>query len=80
MKKFLDFLGGFLGPLFSFLNEYKVVDDGVRIYLATLVELVGDCERSHHKTSMLTGAEMLSYLMELQGPQHVKYLISPKNN
>lgn len=33
----------------------------------TLVELVGDYEREQFKTSTVSGAEMLAYMMELQG-------------
>ncbi len=52
--------------LITHTNEEKHPDDGVELYLKTLVELVGDYERVRYapKTS---GEEVLAYLMELQG-------------
>lgn len=51
--------------LISYLNKAK--DDGAEMYLMTLAELIKDYERDRYKSSPVSGAEMLSYLMELQG-------------
>jgi HTH-type transcriptional regulator/antitoxin HigA len=53
--------------LITFTNEEHPDDKGVEVYLKTLTELVGDYERAQYKTGTVTGAEMLDYLMELQG-------------
>ncbi len=56
-----------LEKIIFYINEEKPSDEGAEVYLSTLSELVGDYERNHYKTSRVGGAEMLAYLMELQG-------------
>jgi HTH-type transcriptional regulator / antitoxin HigA len=56
-----------LEKLISFVNEENQTDEGAEVYLNTLAELVGDYERNHYKASAVSGAEMLAYLMDLQG-------------
>ena len=56
-----------LEKLITYINEEKPDDEGVEVYLKTLTELVGDYERGQFKTGAISGAEMLAYLMELQG-------------
>jgi HTH-type transcriptional regulator/antitoxin HigA len=56
-----------LEKLISYINEEKSPDEGAEVYLKTLTELVGDYEKSHYKAPTVSGAEMLAYLMELQG-------------
>jgi antitoxin component HigA of HigAB toxin-antitoxin module len=51
--------------LISYLNEAK--DGGAEMYLATLAELIKDYEQNQYKSGPISGAEMLNYLMELQG-------------
>ncbi len=51
--------------LISYLNEAK--DGGAEMYLMTLAELIKDYESNHYKNGPVSGAEMLNYLMELQG-------------
>jgi antitoxin component HigA of HigAB toxin-antitoxin module len=53
--------------LISYINDEQPDDKGVEVYLKTLMELVGDYERTHFKTGTVTGAEMLAYIMDLQG-------------
>ena len=53
--------------LITFTNEEHPDDKGVEVYLKTLTELVGDYERGGFKAATISGAEMLSYLMDLQG-------------
>lgn len=53
--------------LITFINDEKPDDKGVEVYLKTLTELVGDYERIQYKAGSVSGAEMLDYLMELQG-------------
>lgn len=53
--------------LITFTNDDHSVDKGAEMYLKTLAELVADFERTRFKTGSVTGAEMLSYLMEMQG-------------
>lgn len=53
--------------LITFINDEKPDDKGVEVYLTTLTELVGDYERIQYKAGSVSGAEMLHYLMELQG-------------
>ena len=42
-------------------------DDGVKIYLQTLANLIADYEIKTFGTSKVSGSEMLAYLMELNG-------------
>ncbi len=51
--------------LISYLNETK--DSGAEMYLMTLAELIKDYEQNQYKSASVSGAEMLNYLMELQG-------------
>ena len=53
--------------LITFINDEQPNDKGVEVYLKTLTELVGEYERAQYKTGTVSGAEMLDYLMELQG-------------
>ncbi len=53
--------------LITFINKEQPDDKGVEVYLKTLTKLVGDYERAQYKTGTVSGAEMLDYLMELQG-------------
>ncbi len=51
--------------LISYLNEAK--DSGAEMYLMTLAELIKDYEQNRYKSGPVSGAEMLNYLIELQG-------------
>ncbi len=53
--------------LITFINNKQPDYKGVEVYLKTLTSLVGDYERIQYKTGSVSGAEMLDYLMELQG-------------
>jgi len=53
--------------LISHTHEEKSPDGGLEVYLKTLVELVDDYEKAKYKLTPVSGAEMLSYLMDLQG-------------
>ncbi|MGE4131309.1 MAG: type II toxin-antitoxin system HigA family antitoxin [Bdellovibrionales bacterium] len=53
--------------LITFINVEQPDDKGVEVYLKTLAELVGDYERTQYKGGTVSGAEMLAYIMELQG-------------
>jgi len=52
--------------LISFVNN-GTEDEGIKIYLNTLVKLVGEYERENYKSNPVSGREMLAYLMDLQG-------------
>lgn len=52
--------------LITHTNDEKHSDEGAELYLKTLVELVGDYEKSNFEDRKASGAEMLAYLMELQ--------------
>ncbi|MFZ4404044.1 MAG: helix-turn-helix domain-containing protein [Pseudobdellovibrionaceae bacterium] len=52
--------------LISFVNS-GIEDEGIKVYLNTLVKLVGEYEREHYKSQPISGREMLSYLMDLHG-------------
>ena len=56
-----------LEKLISYMNKENPKDDGIETYLRTLTELVEDYERDQFKDASVNGAEMLAYLMELQG-------------
>lgn len=43
------------------------VDDGMKIYLETLTDLISDYEGKMFEAPKVKGSEMLSYLMELKG-------------
>ncbi len=47
-------------------NE-TIRDEGASLYLKTLADLVSDYERRRFKDAPVSGTDMLSYLMELQG-------------
>lgn len=53
--------------LITFINVEQPADKGAEVYLKTLAELAGDYEHAQYRTGTVTGAEMLGYLMELQG-------------
>jgi HTH-type transcriptional regulator/antitoxin HigA len=53
--------------LITFINDENCKDRWATIYLRTLSNLVEDYERTRYKSEKVTGAEMLLYLMELQG-------------
>ncbi len=50
----------------SFVDS-ETEDEGIKVYLKTLVKLVGEYERENYKSQSVTGREMLAYLMDLQG-------------
>lgn len=56
-----------LEKLITYTNEDKSNDEGVKIYLKTLTELVSDYEENQFKSSEVSGSKMLAYIMELQG-------------
>lgn len=56
-----------IGKLISYINEEKSQDEGIEMYLKTLVELTSDYEKKKFKSEVVDGSEMLSYLMNLQG-------------
>jgi len=58
---------GILEKLISYTNEEKAKDNGVEMYLTTLSKLIGDYEQDQYKSSSVSGVEMLTYIMELQG-------------
>ena len=51
----------------NFLNTEKTQDKGIKAYLQCLSILISKYERLKFKKSAVSGKEMLSYLMELQG-------------
>lgn len=53
--------------IMNFLVTEKNPDEGIKIYLKTLSDLISDYEGSKFKTGAVSGKEMLAYLMELQG-------------
>jgi HTH-type transcriptional regulator/antitoxin HigA len=44
----------------------KKEDEGVKIYIMTLSELVSDYEQQNYKASVVSGRDMLEYLMDLR--------------
>jgi HTH-type transcriptional regulator/antitoxin HigA len=56
-----------IGKLITHTSNEKHPDGGIELYLKTLAELVGDYEKTHFEAPKAGGAEMLAYLMELQG-------------
>ncbi|MCH2534882.1 MAG: helix-turn-helix domain-containing protein [Bdellovibrionales bacterium] len=56
-----------LEKLITYTNEDKSNDEGVKIYLKTLSQLVSDYEEKQFKASEVSGSKMLAYIMELQG-------------
>lgn len=53
--------------LIDFVANDKKPDEGINIYLKTLVDLIGDYESEKYKFSAVYGKDMLQYLMELKG-------------
>lgn len=53
--------------IMSFLVTVKNPDEGIKIYLKTLSDLISDYEDSKFKTGTVSGKDMLAYLMDLQG-------------
>jgi len=53
--------------IITFIATDKNPDKGINIYLKTLSDLISDYESEKFKSSAVSGKEMLSYLMELQG-------------
>ena len=53
--------------IMNFITTEKNPDEGIKIYLKTLSDLIGDYEDSKFKSGAVNGKEMLAYLMELQG-------------
>jgi HTH-type transcriptional regulator / antitoxin HigA len=53
--------------LISYLNEDSTSDNGAEIYLSTLAELVEEYEEKNYPADVVSGSEMLAYLMELNG-------------
>ncbi|MBF0300663.1 MAG: helix-turn-helix domain-containing protein [Oligoflexia bacterium] len=53
--------------LITFINEGNIRDEGIKIYLMTLSELVADYERKNYSTPSVSETDMLAYLMELHG-------------
>lgn len=55
--------------LMNFKSDESPEDRGIDMYFKTLVDLVADFERREFKSPSASGAEMLAYLMDLQGLQ-----------
>jgi HTH-type transcriptional regulator/antitoxin HigA len=53
--------------IMNFITIEKNPDEGIKIYLKTLSDLISDYEDSKFKFGAASGKEMLAYLMELQG-------------
>lgn len=53
--------------LMMLINTTSSVDEGIKIYLKTLSELVENYESENFKANVTSGREMLAYLMDLQG-------------
>jgi len=53
--------------IMNFLMDKKNSDEGIKIYLKTLSDLVSHYESAKFKSSTVSEKEMLAYLMELQG-------------
>lgn len=53
--------------IMNFLVTEKNPDEGIKIYLKTLSDLVSDYEDSKFKSGSVSGKDMLAYLMDLQG-------------
>lgn len=53
--------------IMNFLVSEKNPDEGIRGYLRTLSDLISDYEDSKFKSGLVSGKEMLAYLMDLQG-------------
>ena len=53
--------------IMNFLVSEKNPDEGIRIYLKTLSDLISDYEDLKFKSGSVSGKDMLAYLMDLQG-------------
>lgn len=53
--------------IMNFLVSEKNPDEGIRIYLKTLSDLISDYEDSKFKSGSVSRKDMLAYLMDLQG-------------
>jgi len=53
--------------IITFIATDKNSDEGINIYLKILSDLISVYENEKFKSSTISGKEMLSYLMELQG-------------
>ena len=53
--------------IMNFLVSEKNPDEGIKIYLKTLSDLISDYEVLKFKSGAVSGKDMLSYLMNLQG-------------
>jgi HTH-type transcriptional regulator/antitoxin HigA len=53
--------------IMNFLVLEKNPDEGIKIYLKTLSDLVSEYESTKFKSVSVSGKEMLAYLMTLQG-------------
>ncbi len=51
----------------NFLVSEKNPDEGIRIYLKTLSDLISDYEDLKFKSGSVSVKDMLTYLMDLQG-------------
>ena len=53
--------------IMNFLVSEKNTDEGIRIYLKNLSDLISDYENLKLKSGSVSGKDMLTYLMDLQG-------------
>lgn len=53
--------------IMNFLVSKKNPDEGIRIYLKTLSDLISDYEDSKFKSGSVGGKDMLAYIMDFQG-------------
>lgn len=53
--------------IMNFLVSEKNPDEGIRVYLKTLSDLISNYEDSKFKSGSISGKDMLAYLMDLQG-------------
>ncbi len=65
-KKIHEHALSIIEKLVIYSNAQSSKDKGVGLYLETLSKLVEDYESSQYVKAKVTGAEMLSYLMELK--------------
>jgi len=56
-----------LERLVDYTNENSSLDEGVVAYLRILSEIIEEYELKHYPVGKVSGAEMLAYIMELQG-------------
>lgn len=56
-----------VNKIMNFLFSEKNPDEGIRIYLKTLSDLISDYEDSKFKSGSVSGKDVLAYLMDLQG-------------